>query len=163
MQELGAALADAVQKGDSARMKAIGEENNKLSQEYQSLLAEGNPGQRYHDAARGALADTVFTIQVTINPESDGLPEDAERVSPPPGAAAAARYDSSTNTRQMTTEVIAFGRWRQAADGSAEVVPRNGPPYAPHGITISVAAADSRLDQVIRSIDVGALTKLLAP
>jgi hypothetical protein len=163
MTALIPAVEAAAQKGDLARLAALGEEHDKLQAEYDRIAQEGDPEQRLDEVTQNAYADTMMSIRVLINPNSDGFPSDAQRVAAPPGAAAAVRRGSGGDPTTLATEVVAFGKWHPTPDGFDEVVMRGGPPHAPHGITVQVDATDERLDQVIRSIDFGALAKLLAP
>jgi hypothetical protein len=163
MTALIPAIEAAAQKGDLARLTALGEEHEKLQAEYDRIAQEGDAEQRLNAVTQNAYADTRMSINVLINPNSDGVPSDAQRVAAPPGAAAAVRRDSGGDPTALATQVVVFGKWNATPDGFAEVVMRGGPPHAPHGISVHVDAADERLDQVIRSIDFGALAKLLTP
>lgn len=163
MIALAPAVEEAAQKNDLARLTALGEESDKLRAEVDRILQEGgDPGQRFDAFSKSAYADTTMTINVSINPHSDGLPSDAERIAPPAGATTAARRLGGDGTMHATT-VVAFGTWRTTTDGFAEPVARSGPPHAPHGISVQVDAADERIDQVVSSIDFSAIGKLLAP
>lgn len=122
----------------------------------------GNPGDRLDAFGKSAYADTTMSINVSINPGSDGIPSDAERVAPPASATSAARRLGGDGTTHATA-VVAFGTWRTTTDGLAEPVARSGPPHAPHGISVQVDAADERIDQAVSSIDFSAIGKLLAP
>jgi hypothetical protein len=163
MTALIPAVEAAAQKNDLARLTALSEEGDRLKAEADRILAEGgDPRERFDAATQRAYADTTMSISVSINPNSDGLPSDAERVTPPRGATAAARRlggDPAT----PGTAVVAFGTWRPTTDGFFEPVLRGGPPHAPHGISVQVNAADERLYQVVSSIDFGAIGRLLAP
>ena len=160
---LAPAVEEAAQKNDLARLTALSEEGDKLKAEYDRIVQEGgNPGERLDAFAKNAYVDTTMSINVSINPNSDGIPSDAARVAPPGGATAAARRLGGDGTTHATV-VVAFGTWRTTTDGFAEPVARGGPPHAPHGISVQVDAADERIDQVVSSIDFSAIGKLLAP
>jgi len=160
---LAPAVAEAAQKNDFARLTALSEEGDKLRAEQDRIMQEGgNPADQFDAFAKKLYADTEISISVYINPNSDGLPSDAAPVTPPRGATAAARRLGGDGTTHATSDV-AFGTWRSATDGSSEPVRRAGPPHSPHGITVHVDAADERIDQVVSSIDFGAIGRLLAP
>jgi hypothetical protein len=157
-------VEEAAQKGDLARLTALGEESDKLKAEYDRIVEEGgDPRQELDATTQNAYADTTMSISVYVNPSSDGLPSDAARIAPPRGASTAARRGSGGVPSAMATEVVAFGTWHPTPEGFAEPVRRAGPPHAPHGISVQINAADERLDQVVSSIDFGAIGKLLAP
>jgi hypothetical protein len=105
MTALIPAIEAAAQKGDLARLAALGEESDKLKAEYDRIAQEGDPEQRLDAATQNAYADTRMSIDVLINPNSDGLPSDAERVAAPPGAAAAARRDSGGDPTVLATSI----------------------------------------------------------
>jgi hypothetical protein len=157
------AVVAAAEKNDLARLTALSEEGDRLRAEYDRILNEGgDPGERLDAFGKSAYADTTMSISVYINPSSDGLPSDAAPIALPRGATAAVRRLGGDGTTQGTT-VVAFGTWRPTTEGGSEPVARRGPPHAPHGISVQVDAADQRIDQVVSSIDFGALANLLGP
>jgi hypothetical protein len=161
MQQLGAELAPAAQKGDQMRIDAINQELEMLQQRLDAVINDPPGAARNEALVTMIYQDREMGIGVSINP---GWVADADLQSTPAPTGAHSALRGATTHEGITTAtvVVLIGNWQRTASGGFRSIPRTAAPStAAHAISVSVTADPGRLDALVDSIDFGALAALL--
>lgn len=161
MQQLGAELGPAAQKGDQVRIDAINQELGLLQQQLDGVINDAPSAAQNDELTALIYHDREMGIGVSINP---GWVSDADLLSTPApmGAHTALRGETTHEGITTATAVMLIGNWQRIAGGGIQSIPRTAAPStAAHAIAVSVTADPARLDALVDSIDFSALAALL--
>jgi hypothetical protein len=158
---LGAQLAEAAQAGDQARIDAINAEIAAAQEEFERLINEG-PSEEQTAALGGALhQDRVMEIAVAVNPGPVAR-EAMQNATPPAGAHAAFRSETSRDGVTTAEGLVLLGAWRPGAGDRLEAARRDGASAADaHAMVVRVTADPARLDSLLGAVDFTQLAALL--
>jgi hypothetical protein len=162
LPELGAALAEAGQKGDQARVDAINKEMEQLQAQMEAIMNEG-PSPEQLAAIGGLLEqDRTMSISVQVNAswaDTDGM----QSAQAPAGASVAFRGEETSDGVPTAEATVLFGSWQPRAEGGGMQLARRGTvsSAAAHGVIMTVRADPARLDSLLARIDFGAIGALV--
>jgi len=161
-QTLGAELGTAAQKGDQARVDAINREIEKISKQYEAIMAEGNDPALLESVAKATMQDRTMSIAIAVNPGvvSNGK---MQKAAAPAGAHSAYRWSTSADGVKEGHAVVLVGAWQPRAEGGvASQRRRTNSSSAAHAVAVTVHADPARLDSLLDSIDFGAIAATVA-
>ena len=162
MEKLSQRQVALVEKGDLAGAAALGDDMDKIQQEYQKVIDEGDSAQQFQEAAERAGRDLVMTIRLDVNAGKASQMSDAITLPLPPGAKSALRWTTTGANSTGGSAQILLGLWRLVSTGGwASMSRANHPLAAAHTMAINVNADASRIESAIAAIDFNALAKLL--
>ncbi len=162
MEKLSQRQVALVEKGDLAGAAALGDDMDKIQQEYQKVIDEGDSEQQFQEAAERAGRDVVMTVSLEVNAGRASKMSDAITLPLPPGAKSALRWTTTGANSTGGGAQILLGLWRTAPTGGWVSMSRaNHPLAAAHTMAINVNADASRIESAVGAIDFNALAKLL--
>jgi hypothetical protein len=157
-----AAMTEAAQKGDQARMQEIQKQLDPVSKEYQKVLQAQSQG--FVDAAKaGEAKDATAAITVAANRFYEYLSNAAKEA--PVSGADVYRVESSGSGSQEGTTWVFLGPWRPSEGGGGITLraEEKAGSTAVRTIVIQVKADEARARAVLGKVDWAALKGLLAP
>jgi Skp family chaperone for outer membrane proteins len=161
MEELGAALGAAVQKGDQARVDALNRDIEQAQAEFERVANEGTSQAQFDAIGAIQMQDRTIEIAIAVNPGSVGS-SDLESTAAPSGAHSAFRGETTDGGVTNGHVLVLLGGWRPRGDGVLEVVKRgSASSAAAHAIAVNVTADPARLDTVLSTIDFDDLAALV--
>jgi hypothetical protein len=161
MEELGAALGAAAQKGDQARIDAINRDMAQVQTEFERFMNENSNQAQFETMAAIQMQDRTIEIAIAVNPSYVST-NDLESAAAPSGADTAFRGQATVDGVTNAHMLVLLGNWRPRETGGLEAVKRgNASSAAAHAMAVNVTADPARLDAVLATIDFGDLAALL--
>ena len=160
--DLIAAMTQAAQKGDQARMQAIQKQLEPVGKEYQKVLQAQSQG--FVDAAKaGEVGDATATVTVSANRFYEYLSKPVKEA--PVSGVAVYRVEGSGSSSEEGSTWAFLGPWRTAEERGATTLRADEKPgsTAVRTIQIHVKADDARARAILEKMDWAALKGLLAP
>jgi hypothetical protein len=162
IQKLSNEMGVAGQKGDYARIEALGKEVEKLQAEYEKVASEGDPEGQLNAAAKKINRDTIMSVTVRINPRSEQPGDESKSLPAPKGAQSAFRWRVTQADIDEDHALVLVGPWKPSTEGNLQPAYRAGvSPAAPQAIAVALRADQSRLMPALGSIDFSALAASL--
>ncbi len=160
-QELGAALGEAAQTGDQARIDLINRELQEVQAELESVFNDSSSQSQEDAIGAIMMQDRTMLISVQFNATSSAS-DDMQGSEVPPGARFAFRGQTTDEGVTSGRALVLFGDWDAREGSILKSSKRRGVlPAAAHAISVTVTADPARLDTLLAAIDFEAMAALV--
>ena len=160
-QEVNAALVEAMQNGDQARIDALGSELTQVQAEIESLYTDSSRQSQLDAVGAAEMQDRTMQISVQLNARSSDS-SDMQSSEVLPGASFAFRGQTTDGGVTNARALVLFGDWQTREGEILESGKRRGvSSAAAHAISVTVTADPARLDTLLAAIDFEAIAALV--
>ncbi len=160
-QEVNAALVEAVQSGDQARIAALDSELKQVQAEIEGLYTDSSRQSQLDAIGAAEMQDRIMQIAVQLNARSS-TSDEMQSSEVPPGASFAFRGQTTDGGVTNGHALVLFGEWQTREENILESGKRRDvSSAAAHAISVTVTADPARLDTLLAAIDFEAIAALV--